>query len=165
MVVAFEYGLDDPPKPVSLKPERAAALLADGLRRSALFALDLPGRARHFRGDTGHGTQKRHFGFLAACAAVWPQPGRPTAAVQIHKPDQWRMQMDRENNSAFEAVKQQLMERDAPMRDAIEATLDGPEGMSPMQALLGAVINAAMLIERERHTEARPHERAEGRQG
>ena len=51
------------------------------------------------------------------------------------------------------------------MRDAIEAILDGPEGISPMQALLGAAINAAMLIERERHIEARPHERAEGRQG
>ena len=66
--------------------------------------------------------------------------------------------MDRKDSSALEAVMQQPMER-----DAIEATLDGPEGMSPMQALLGAVIDAAMLIERERHLEARPHECAAGR--
>ena len=39
------------------------------------------------------------------------------------------------------------------------------EGMSPMQALFEAMLNAAMLLERERHLEARPHERTEGRQG
>ena len=51
------------------------------------------------------------------------------------------------------------------MRDAAEEAIDlMAQGISPMQALFGAMLNPAMLIERERHLEARPHERAEGRQ-
>ena len=74
--------------------------------------------------------------------------------------------MDRKINSAIEIAMQQLMETNAPMRDAAEeANARMAEGKSPMQALFGAMLNAAMLIERERYLEAGPHERAEGRQG
>ena len=110
------------------------------------------------------GAQKRHFGSAAACAAAEPPPGWSTAAVQIHNPNQLRMQMDRKPDSAIEIAMQQLMERDAPTENAVEDAVDlmaGPEGTSPTQALLGAMLSAAMLIERERHLGADPHERAE----
>ena len=74
--------------------------------------------------------------------------------------------MDRKVDSAVEIAMQQLMETHVPMRDAAEEAIDRmAEGKSPMQAIFEAMLNAAMLIERERHLEAGPHERAEGRQG
>ena len=74
--------------------------------------------------------------------------------------------MDRKVDSTVEIAMQQLMETHVPMRDAAEEAIDRmAEGRSPMQALFEAMLNAAMLIERERHLEARPHERAEGCQG
>ena len=74
--------------------------------------------------------------------------------------------MDRKIDSAIDIAMQQLMETHAPMRDAAEEAIDRmAEGKSPMQALFEAMLNAAMLIERERYLKAGPHERAEGRQG
>ena len=73
--------------------------------------------------------------------------------------------MDRKVDGAVEITMQQLMETHVPLRDAAEEVIDRmAEGKSPMQALFEAMLNAIMPIERERHLEACPHERAGGRQ-
>ena len=69
--------------------------------------------------------------------------------------------MDRKVDGAAEIAMQQLMETHVPIRDVAEEAIDRmAEGKSPMQALFEAMLNAIMPIERERHLEACPHERA-----
>ena len=68
---------------------------------------------------------------------------------------------------AVEMVMQQMAGKGAMGEIIEDADGEGsvPDGPQPMKAFLEEVFNVIMLLERERHLEARPHERTEARQG
>ena len=71
-------------------------------------------------------------------------------------------------DDAVEMVMQQLIGKGAAMGDVIKEAVGKGSGSGdpqPMKAFIEAVFNVIMLLERERHLEAGPHERTEARKG
>ena len=70
-------------------------------------------------------------------------------------------------DGAIEKVMQQMAGKGAMGEIIEDADGEGsvPDGPQPMKAFLEEVFNVIMLLERERHLEAGPHERTEARQG